>query len=198
MSGWPCEWHCTQTLTPSTAFEPRRVDDVRPRRVVDVVAARAVARLAADVPLGRLLRSQVVVDRMAAVTERAGRPGVVAAGIELRPPVGAVRDLIRAPLLVRDVPLRAERKVVVADLREVALLPLAAVDPRDLIFRERQQRIGLGQVWNDRVGMLLRIADDVGHPRILPAVVDGRDGKRGTAAEPTYGFCAWAYASSRR
>ena len=63
----------------------------------DVLAARAVAALAADVPFGDRLRLDVVVDRMAAVAERTGRPLHVVGRIERHPPVGVRRTRYGAP-----------------------------------------------------------------------------------------------------
>ena len=48
----------------------------------------SVALLAADVPFGDGLGLDVVVHRMAAVAERAGRPLAVVGGIVRHPPVG--------------------------------------------------------------------------------------------------------------
>ena len=133
--------------------------------------ARAVALFAAHVPLRHGLGLDVVVHRMAAVAQRAGGALHVVVGIKSRPPVGAGRGLIGPPDLMRDVPLRAERIVIVALLREIALLPLAAVDEGDVVLREFHQRIGLGEVGKDRVGMRLRIAHHVRHAGLAPAVV---------------------------
>ena len=52
-----------------------------------------------------------------------------------------------------DIPLGTERIVIVALLREVPLLPLAAVNERDIVLRELHQRIGFREVGNDRVRM---------------------------------------------
>jgi hypothetical protein len=65
------------------------------------------------------------------------------------------------------------RVIVVADFREIALLPLAAIDERDLIGPEFHQRIGLGEIRNDRVRVLLGIAHHVGHARFRPALIGG-------------------------
>src|SRR5579862_607466 len=93
-----------------------------------MLAAGSVAALAADVPFGHLLRLDVVIDRVAAVAQGAGRALHVVVGVERGPPVSPLRDLIRTPGTVADIPLHRQRKIVVADLREVALLPQAAVD----------------------------------------------------------------------
>ncbi len=90
----------------------------------------------------------------------------------MRPPVGAVGDEIGTPDLVGDVPLRGLGIIVVADLGEVALLPDAAVDQRDVVFGEFDAAVSVGEIGNDGVGMLARIAHHVGHRRLLPALVD--------------------------
>ena len=74
---------------------------------------------------------------------------------------------------MRDVPLRAERKIIVADFREVALLPDAAVNQRDVFLFELDQRVGFGQIRQNGLGMLLGIAHHVRHGGLLPARVDG-------------------------
>src|SRR6476620_12478132 len=104
-------------------------------------ASRAMALFAADIPLGDLLRSDVVVHRMATITQRAGGTSGVLGGIKRHPPVGVRLNEVGSPHLVRDIPLRTERKIIVADLREVALLPLAAVDERDVVALEGHERI---------------------------------------------------------
>src|SRR5262245_25504048 len=78
-------------------IELRRVDDVGGSRLTDVIAARAVAPLAADVPFGDGLLLDVVVDRVAAVAERTGRPLQVVGGIVRHPPVGVRLHEVRPP-----------------------------------------------------------------------------------------------------
>ena len=109
----------------------------------DVQAAGAVALFAADVPLGDLVGVDVVVDGVAAVAERAGGALHVGVGVEGRPPVGALLDVIGEPAFFCDVPLRGEDEVVVADFGEVALLVAAAVDEGDLVEREGDERVGV-------------------------------------------------------
>ena len=152
----------------------RRIQNVGARGMRDVLTAGTVAAFAADIPFRDLLGVDVVVDGVAAVAGRAGGPLHVVGGIEGRPPVCAgVRDVILEPLLVADVPLHRQRVVVVANLREVALLPLAAVDESHLILRELRDVVR-AEIGNDRVGMLSRIAHDVRHRRLLPALVNLR------------------------
>src|SRR5262245_11570365 len=106
--------------------EPGRVDDEGQRRVLDVLAAGTMTFLAAHIPLGDVLFRNGVVDGMAAVAGRAGGAFQVVLAVVWNPPIGSLRHVIRTPLLVRHVPLRRQRKIVVANSREVALLPLAA------------------------------------------------------------------------
>src|SRR6478672_10031930 len=55
-------------------IEPRRIDDRGAHGISDMGAAWAMAGLAADVPLGDAFCLDVVVDRMATVAQRSGRP----------------------------------------------------------------------------------------------------------------------------
>src|SRR5580658_10008651 len=106
-----------------------RIKDVSACGMPDMFAAGAVAAFAADVPLRDLFAVNVVVDGMAAITGWACRSLHVVRRIEGCPPIGArIRDVILEPLLVVDIPLHGQRIVVVAYLREVALLPDTAVD----------------------------------------------------------------------
>src|SRR4029077_4151549 len=56
-------------------------------------------------------------------------------------------------------------------LLEVALLPLTTVDEGDVLLLKCQQRVGFGQVGDDRIGVLDRVAHDVRHARLTPAGV---------------------------
>ena len=78
-------------------IEARGVHDVGAAGAGDVIAARSMAFLAANVPLRDGFGLDVVVDRMAAVAERAGGTLHVVGGIEWHPPVGFLRDDIGAP-----------------------------------------------------------------------------------------------------
>src|SRR5579863_5652294 len=136
-----------------------------------MIAPRAVAALAADVPLRDRLGLDVVVHRMTAVAQRAGRPLHIVRRIKLSPPVGIILDEVAAKKLVRDVPRHRLRIVVVTDLRKIALLPYAAIDQGDVFLFERHQRIRLGEIGQDSLGMFLGIAHDIRHRRLLPARV---------------------------
>ena len=150
--------------------EPGRVDDGVGYRVEHMLAPRAVARLAADVPLGDALRPEVVVDGMAAVAERAGGPLHLIFRVVRDPPF--VPRTVAAPLAVLHVPLRGVDEQVVAPLGEVALLPLLAVGERDIVRTERHEGVGRLEVAQDRVGTLARVDEDIRHERFLPPVVD--------------------------
>ena len=74
---------------------------------------------------------------------------------------------------MRNVPLRTERIVVIALLGEITLLPLAAVNEGNIVFREFHQRVRLGKVWQDGVRVKLGVTNDIRHPRFAPAFIDG-------------------------
>lgn len=67
--------------------EPGRVDDIRLRRPAHVSGAGAMAFLTANIPFGHGLGFDVVVDRVATVTKRAGWALHVVCGIKRNPPV---------------------------------------------------------------------------------------------------------------
>ena len=123
--------------------------------------AWTVAGLAADIPLRRFFGPDVIVDGMTAIARRPGGTLEIAGRIVGRPPIGAgVRDVVGSPRLVGDVPLNRKRIIVVADAREVALLPNAAVDEGHLIARERRDGIG-AQIGNDGVRVFAWDRDSV-------------------------------------
>jgi hypothetical protein len=132
-----------------------------------------MALLAPDIPFRNSFRPDVVVDRMATIAERAGRPLHVVIGVEGCPPVGAGGDLICTPDLMVHVPLRAERKVIIAALRKVPLLPFAAVNKSDIVFCELHQRVGFGNIGDDRFRVDLWVAYYIGHPGLAPSAVNG-------------------------
>ncbi len=106
-------------------------------------AAGAMATLAAYVPLGHGFCFQVVVNRMTAVAERAGRPLEVIGRVKWHPPVRSIFDEIGSLDLVSDVPLSRKGKIVVSYLLEVALFPFAAVNECDVVLFEVNNRIWL-------------------------------------------------------
>src|ERR1700758_1459957 len=111
---------------------------------------------------------------MAAVAKRTRRAMHIVGWIERGPPVTATAgDLILAPSLVYDFPLNGQRKIIVADFREVALLPNAPVNKGNLVLRELRNVV-CRENRNDRARMLLRIAHYIGHRRLLPMVVNFR------------------------
>ncbi len=110
---------------------------------------------------------------VAAVAGGAGGPLHVVGGIERHPPVGAVGNEIGAPDFVDDVPLRGFGVIIIANFGEVTLLPEAAVDESDLILRELGDFV-CGEIGDDNVRGFARIADDIGHGRFAPVLVDLR------------------------
>src|ERR1700722_6386283 len=149
-----------------------RIEDVGACGMGDMFAARTVAAFAADVPFRDLLGVNIVANGMAAITGWACRSLHVVRRIEGCPPVGArIRDVILEPLLVVDVPLHGQRIVVVAYLREVALLPDTAVDESHLLLCELRDVVRV-EIGDDRIRMLSRIAHYIRHRRLLPVLVD--------------------------
>ncbi len=140
--------------------------------VADVQTTGAMTSLAADVPFGHGPRLDVVVHRVTAVTQRTRRPLHLVVGVDIRPPIGPGPRRIRPPRLVLHVPLGRKDKVVVANLREVALLPLAAVGERHVFFLECDERVRLRKISDDGIRMLFRVPNHVGHQRGFPAAVD--------------------------
>src|SRR5271163_4677246 len=111
---------------------------------------------------------------MAAIAGWACRSLHVVRRIEGCPPVGAcIRDVILEPLLVVYVPLYGQRIVVVAYLREVALLPDAAVNKSHLLLCELRDGVRV-EIGDDRIRVLSRIAHYICHRRVLPVLVDVR------------------------
>ncbi len=88
---------------------------------------------------------------------------VVAAKAEGVAGDGEVRDGVGVDLVTVEA---AELAVV-----HVALLEAAAVDEGDFAEREGADRVGVGEVAEDGFEVLCRVADDVGHARLLPAFV---------------------------
>src|SRR5712664_729019 len=149
----------------------RGIQNVAARGMGDVLAAWTMATFAAYVPLQDHFSVNVVVDGVAAIARGAGRALHVVGRIEGFPPIRALGNEIGAPNVVGNVPLRGFGKVVIADFREVTLLPEASVDERYLVLRKLGEGI-CGQVGNDGLGMLTGIADDIGHGCLLPVLVD--------------------------
>src|SRR5665213_710692 len=146
----------------------RGIDDVLLRGMGGVQASRAVTFFAAHIPLGGLLGFDVVVHRVAAVAQRAGGAVEVALAVEGHPPVRAFFNVEGKPLGLFDVPLRGKDEVVVAAFGEVALFPSAAVDEGYIAEVEAADGVGVREVAEHGFGVGFRIADDVGHARLLP------------------------------
>src|SRR5947199_9432358 len=121
-------------VTGGDGIEAGWINDVAASGTGRVIAAGSVTALASDVPFGHGVGGEVVVHGMAAVAEGAGRALHIVGGIVGHPPIGVVRDEIGTPDLVRNVPLRPQRKIIVTDLRKVTLFPDAAVNESDVFF----------------------------------------------------------------
>ena len=83
---------------------------------------------------------------MAAIAGWASRAVHVAGAVVRDPPVRARLNMVRKPLLLRDVPLRGQGKVVIAALDEVSLLIPASIHKGDFVDTERPNRVGVGKV----------------------------------------------------
>src|ERR1700723_2602042 len=99
-------------------------------------AARAVTLLAAPIPFSDFFCLDVVIDGVASIARWSSGPLHVVGRIEWLPPIRSLRNHVRPPNLVSHIPLCAFGIIVVADLLEVTLLPDAAVDEGDVVFRE--------------------------------------------------------------
>src|SRR5581483_825237 len=154
--------------------EPCGIHDIGARGMRDVLASWPVALLTTDIPFRDGLRFDVIVDGVASVTKRSGGPFEVIWRIHRRPPVASILDEIRAPDLMADVPLRRFREVIIPYFLEVSLLPFAAIYKCDVVFRKGDERIRSGEVWNDRIRVLLGITDNVRHPGLFPSVINLR------------------------
>lgn len=150
--------------------EARGIDNIATRGVRVVFAAWAVTLFAANVPLDNFLGVNVVTNGMAAIAGWACGPLHVVRRIKGLPPVSSLCNEIEAPLVYRDIPLSGLWVVVVANLREVALLPQGTVNQRDLIFGEFRDCVG-GQIGNDSVWEFVGVANDIGHGRFLPVLI---------------------------
>lgn len=153
-------------------IEARGIDNVCARRVCDMLAPGPVAPFTPNIPLGHGFRFDVVIHRMATVAQRARRALEIVGRIQKRPPVRSVFYEIGPPDLVRDIPLRWQDKVVIANFLEISLLPSASIHERDFVPGERNQRIVLRKVRQNSVGMLFGVADDVRHTSRRPAVIN--------------------------
>jgi len=115
----------------------RWINDVAASGMCSVFSAGAVTTFAAYIPFGDLLGMNVIANGVTPIAGWTGWALHVVVGIVLRPPVGAGRwHFIRFPFPGSDNPLRGQRKVIVTDFGEVALLPDGTVNERDLIFGE--------------------------------------------------------------
>src|ERR1700730_4740414 len=141
--------------------------------MLDMRASWAMAGLAAHVPLRYLFGVNVVINGVASVARRSGGTLHIVRGIKCRPPVGSIGHEIRAPNVVRHIPLRWFRKIVVSSFREVALFPNAAVNQGDRLFRE-SSNVVRGKIGNNGVRKLARIANHIRHRRFSPVLINLR------------------------
>ena len=142
-------------------IQSRGVDDIFARGMLDMRAAWAMTFFTAHVPLGDLLRFQIIVERMATVAQRTCGPLEIARGVVGGPPIRAIRDVIWKPATVLDVPLRGENVIVIATLGEITLFPPAAVYECDLAEIEIHNGIGMGEISKDGFRMFFGVTDNV-------------------------------------
>src|SRR5580704_1474661 len=138
-----------------------------------VLAAWPVTLFAANVPLRHLFGVDVVVDGVASIAGWAGRPLHIVRRIVWLPPVSSLGDEIWPPNSMANIPLRRLGKVIVSSLREVTLLPKAAVNQCDLVFCEFGNGIRR-EIGNDGVRMVARIANHIRHGGFSPVFVNLR------------------------
>src|SRR2546429_2427565 len=172
--------NCRQSvLMPRISFFFQAEDGIRDVAVTGVqtcalpilCAARSVAAFTADVPLRYLACPNVVIHRMAAVAGRTGRALHIVRRIKRLPPIGSLRNKVRAPDMMGDVPLGRLRIIVIANSRKVPLLPDAPINQRDLVLREFGERVAR-EIRKDGVRMFARITDHLGHRRFFPSIVN--------------------------
>ena len=149
-----------------------RVHDVPVDRPRKMAFTRTMAGFAPDVPFGRHLGLDVVVDRVTPITQRSCGALHLIVRVEVSPPVGARFRMIPSPLSVANIPLSGEHKEVIPVSGEVTLLPLAPVRERDVIGPKRDQWILRVEVGQNCGWSFERILQHVGHQRVLPPCVD--------------------------
>src|SRR5579862_5106198 len=158
-------------IVPAHIIECLRIDNILPRWMLRMRTAWSMTLLAANVPLGHLFRFDVVVDRVASIACRPGGPVEVCRAIEGHPPVGTSFHVIGEPAALFNVPLRRQRKVIVASLGEVTLFPTASVHKRHFVKSKGPNGIFMFKISQHRFWVLLGISDHVRHPCFLPVVV---------------------------
>lgn len=109
-----------------------------------------------QMPYGSSPTEIVVVDRVAAIARGSGRTLEVVGRVKTGPPICAALYKIRTPDLIRDVPLRGLRKIVIAYFLEIPLLPFASVNEGKFLFGEVRQRIWFGKSGKTASGCSLR------------------------------------------
>ena len=135
-----------------------------------MLTSRPMALFAAYIPFRHFFGFHVVIDGVAAIAGWSSRPVGIAWTVIGRPPIGSGLDMVREPPLLRDVPLCRQREVVVATLHEVALLVAAAIDECDVVETKGADGIGTHKITKNSIGMFLRVANNIGHAGLHPAV----------------------------
>ena len=101
-----------------------------------VPATRPMTLFAAYIPFRNGLRLDVVIDGVATIAGGACRAFQIIFRIKSGPPIGPRFDKVREPFMVTDIPLSAERKVIVTDFGKVPLFPSTAVDESNVFALE--------------------------------------------------------------
>lgn len=152
------------------ATQPGRVDDVIRQRLVRMGLARAMATLAADVPLGPTLRVVIRPGAVATVTQFENRPAPPVLVVRI-PPVALAP--VRQPGLLFHAPLGRKHDLVAVDPTDVPLLPPAADHVRHVFEFEGAMGTGLAEIGeNGPVGTFAnRRLNHLDVQRVLPAVM---------------------------
>src|ERR1700722_8362015 len=155
----------------SHVVERLGVDDVLLRGMRNVQTAGTMTFFTTDVPFGDMFRLYVVVHGVASIAGRPGGAIKVCWPVERNPPISARLDMIRKPFAFLHVPLRLQGVIVVATLREIALLEPTPVDKGDLIQVEGAYWVSVRAVGEHCLGVHLGVLDDVCHTGFLPPVI---------------------------
>ena len=148
------------------------VDDIPVDGFGDVGTTGAVTGLTADVPLGRGVCVEVVVDGVTTVAQGPCRPLHRIQRVEVGPPVASRLWVIPAPILVADIPLSGKHKQVVTASGKEPLFPLASVGECDVLRTEGDQRVVCVEIGQDRRGLFTRVLQHLCHQGVLPPNID--------------------------
>ena len=161
-------------IVASHIVQPVRIHDIVLRWMGDMQAPWPMALFTSHIPLRHRVGLHVVVHGMTPITRRPRRPVKVRRPIERHPPVRPTLHVIRQPFLLRHIPLRRQRIVVIPTFRKKSLLPPAPIHKCNLIEPKGHHWIGMQKIRQHRLRMFLRIANHIRHPRLLPSVVRRR------------------------